>query len=182
MSPQVKHIISKEIGVYATPILQPTTPVAHLATGLAIHAYLPMNPCRLPQPSLADRLFFADASGESALTPITRGATLQLTHGGGHYHMDHHTGQTTYEASSHGELGAMADAIAEIAAHLPADLPHILRVWFVVDATVNTHLLLRIARQPLHKATATSLDTQPSPLRPTPHRETRVPRTPIRKW
>ena len=146
--------------MYATPILQPTPPVAHLATGLAIYAYLPMNPCRLPQPSPEDRLFFTDASGESALTPITGGATLQLTHTGGHYHMDHHTGHTTCGASSHGELGAMADAITEIAAHLPAHLPHIVRVWFLVDATVETHLLLRIARQPLHKATATSLGTQ----------------------
>ena len=119
-----------------------------------------MNPCRLPQPSPADRLFFADASSESALTPITWEATLQLTHTGGHYHMDHHTGHTTYGASSHGELGAMADAIAEIAAHLPAHLPHIVRVWFVVDTTVDTHLLLRIARQPLHNATTTSLSTQ----------------------
>ena len=160
MSPQAKHIISKGIGEYATPVLQPTTPVAHLTMRLAIYAYLPMNPCRLPQPSLADRLFFTNASGESALTPITGGATLQLTHTGGHYHMDHHTGHTTYGASSHGELGAMADAIAEIAAHLPAHLPHIVRVWFVVDATVDTHLLLRIARQPLHKAIATSLGTQ----------------------
>ena len=74
--------------------------------------------------------------------------------------MDHHTGHTTYGASSHGELGAVADAIAEIAAHLPAHLLHIVRVWFVVVATVDTHLLLRIARQPLHKATATSLSTQ----------------------
>ena len=74
--------------------------------------------------------------------------------------MDHHTGHTTYGASSHGELGAMADAIAEIATHLPAHLPHVVRVWFVVDATVDTHLLLRMARQPPHKATATSLSTQ----------------------
>ena len=160
MSPQAKHIISKVIGVYATPILQPTTPVAHLTTGLAIYAYLPMNLCRLPRPSPADQLFFTDASGESALAPITGGATLQLTHTGGHYHMDNHTGRSTYKASFHGQLGAMADAIAEIAAHLPAHLPHIVRVWFVVDATVDTHLLLRIARQPLHKATATSLSTQ----------------------
>ena len=85
MSPQAKHIISKGIGVYATPVLQPTTPVAHLTTGLAIYAYLPMNPCRLPQPSSADWLFFTDASGESALTPLIGGATLQLTHTGGHY-------------------------------------------------------------------------------------------------
>ena len=160
MSPQAKHIISKRIGVDATPILQPTTPVAHLTTGLAIYAYLPMNPCRLPQPSAADLPFFTDASGESALTPITGGATLQLTHTGGHYHMDHHTYHTTYGASSHGELRAMANAIAEIATHLPAHLPHLLRVWFVVDATVDTHLLLRIARQPLYKATATRLRTQ----------------------
>ena len=125
-----------------------------------MYAYLPMNPCRLPQPSPADRLFFNDASGESALTPITGGATLRLTHIGGHYHIDHHTGHTPYGASSHGDLGAMADAIAEIAAHLPAHLPHIVRVWFVVDATVDTHLLLRIARHTLHKATATSLGTQ----------------------
>ena len=40
----------------------------------------------------------------------------------------------------------MANAITEIAAHLPAGLPHIVRVWFVVDATVDTHLLLRIGR------------------------------------
>ena len=160
MTPKGKQIISKGIGVYATPVLQPTTPVAHLTMGLAIYAYLRINPCRLQQPSPVDRLFFTDASGESALTPITGGATLQLTHTGGHYHMDHHTGHTTYRASSHGGLGAMADAIAEIAAHLPAHLPHIVRVWFVVDATVVTHLLLRIARQPLHKATARSLGTQ----------------------
>ena len=127
--------------MYATPILQPTTPVAHLATGLAIYAYLPMNPCRLPQPSPADRLLFTDASCESALPPITGGGTLQLTHTGGHYHMDHHTGHTTYGASSDGELGAMADAITEIAAHLPTHSPHIVRVWFVVDATshMSTH-------------------------------------------
>ena len=118
-----------------------------------------MNPCCLPQPSPAALLFFTDASGKPALTPITGGGTLQLTHTGGHYHMDHHTSGTIYGASSHGELGAMAAAIADISAHLPAHLPHILRVWFVVDATVDTHLLLRISRQPLHKATATSLGT-----------------------
>ena len=160
MSPHTKRIISKGIGVYATPILQPTTPVGHLTTGLTIYAYLPMNPCRLPQPSQADLLFFTDASGESALTPISGGATPQLTHTGGHYHMDHHTGYTTYRASSHGQLGARADAITKISAHLPARLTRVVWVWPVVDAAVDTHLLLHIARQPLHKATATSLGTQ----------------------
>ena len=155
MSTQAKHIISKGVGVYATPILQPTTPVAHLTTGLAIYSHLPMNPCRLQQPSPAELLFLTDASGESALTPITGGATLQLTHIWGHYDMDHHMGQTTYGAFSHGELGAMANAITETATHLPAHLLHVVR-----DATVDTHILLRIARQPLHKATAASLGTQ----------------------
>ena len=160
MSLRAKHIISKLTGVCATPILQPKTPVAHLTTGLAIYAYLPMNPCRLPQPSPTDLLFFTDASGESSLTPITRWATLQLTHIEGHYRMDHHTDHTTYGASSHGEPGAMANAIARIAAHLRVLLLHVVRAWFVVDATVDTHLLLRIARQPPHKATATSLGTR----------------------
>ena len=160
MSPQAKGIISKGKGVYASPILQPTTLVAHLTTGLAIYAYLPMNPCLLPQPSPTDLLFFTAASGKSALTPITGGANLQLTHTREHYHMDHHTGHTTYGASSHGKIRAMANAIAKIAVHLPVHLPHVVRVWFIVDATVDTHLLLRIARQPLHKATTTSLGTQ----------------------
>ena len=146
--------------MYPTPILQPRTPVAHLNTDLALYPYLPMNPCCLPQPSPADLVFFTDASGESALTPITGGATLQLTHTEGHYHMDQHTCHTTYGASSDGQLGAIADAIAKIAAHLPPLLTHVVRVWFLVDATVDTHLLLRIARQPLHKATAMSLGTQ----------------------
>ena len=74
--------------------------------------------------------------------------------------MDHHTGHTTYGASSHGELGAMADVITRLAATLPANLPQVVRGWLVVDATVNTHVLLHIARQPLHKATATSLSTK----------------------
>ena len=103
-------------------------------------------------------LFWSPLSSSLSPQPRPR-STLQLTDTEGHYHMDHHTGHTTYGASSHGELEAMADAIAEIAAHLPAHLPHIVRVWFVVDATVDTHRLLRIARQPLHKATATSLGT-----------------------
>ena len=50
MSPHAKRLISKGIGVCGTPILQPATPVAHLTTGLAIYAYLPMKLFGLPQP------------------------------------------------------------------------------------------------------------------------------------
>ena len=125
VSPRAKRIISRGVGVYATPILQPTAPVMHLATGLAMYTYLPMNLCRLPQPWPTDLIFFTDASGESAPTPITWGGPLQLTHTEGQYHMDHHTGHTTYGAPSHGELGAMADTITRLAATLPDNLPHV---------------------------------------------------------
>ena len=155
MLPHAKSIISKGIGVYATPILQPTTPVAHLTTGSDIYAYLPMNSCRLQQPSPADLVFLTDASVESALTLLTGEATLQLTHTEVHYHRDHHTGHTTYGAYWHGELGAMAEGITRVAATLPAHPQHIVGVWFVMDATV-----LRKVRQPVHRATATSLETQ----------------------
>ena len=141
-------------------MLQPTTPGGHLTTGLAIYAYLAMKPCCLQKPSPAEVIFFTDASGESTLTSITGGVTLQLTHTEELYHMDIHMGHTTYQASSKGDPGAMADAITRLAATLPANLPRVLQVWFAVDPTVNTHLLLRIAGQPLHKATATSLSTQ----------------------
>ena len=117
--PRSKRIISKGIGIYATAVLQPTTLVARLTTGLTIHAYLPMNRVRY-----------------------------------------HNMSYTTYRASSHGELGSMANTITRLAAKLPAHLPHTVRVWFVVDATVDTHLLLRRARQPLKKATATKLGTE----------------------
>ena len=62
-----KRIISKGIGIKASPALQQMTPVARLTSGLAVYAYLPKNPCRLPQPSPADLIFFTDASGESAI-------------------------------------------------------------------------------------------------------------------
>ena len=87
----------------------------------------------------------------------------------------------------------MADAISRFAATLPAFLPHVVRVWFVVDATVDTQLLLRITRQPLHKATATSFGTEALmlwralrslppyvPLRPGQRRVAGVPQAPIR--
>ena len=107
-----------------------------------------------------DLSLFTDASGESAVTPITGGATLQLTHSEGQYHMDHRMGHTTYGAFSHGKLGAMAHTKPKLAATLPANLQHVVRVCFVVDATVDTHQLLRIAGEPLHKDTTTSLGTE----------------------
>ena len=59
----------------------------------------------------------------------------------------------------------MADAIAKFAAHLSAQIQHIVWVWSVVDATVDTHLLLNKARRLLHKATVRSLGSQALLLR-----------------
>ena len=51
-------------------MLHPTTPVAHFTTGLAIYAYLPMNPCGLQQPSPADVVLFTEqASPPSRPSP-----------------------------------------------------------------------------------------------------------------
>ena len=85
---------------------------------------------------------------------------MQLTYAAGQYHMDHQSGHTTYRASSHGVLGAMAGAMTRLASTVRANMPHTIRVWFIVDATVDTHLLLSIAGQPLHKATESTLGTQ----------------------
>ena len=90
VSPRVKHIISEGVGIYVGLILQLMTPVAHLTTGLAIYAYLPKNPCLLPQPSPADLIFFFHHSGKFALFPITAGATLQLTYTEGQYSIGHY--------------------------------------------------------------------------------------------
>ena len=147
--------------MYAAQIIQPATLVAHLTRGLAAYAYLSMNPGCLRQPSPVDLIFFTDASGESARNPLAGGATARLTYTTGEYHMDQYTGHTIYGASFPRELGqAMADNITRLTTTLPANLPHTIIVWLLVDAAVNAHPLLRIARQPLHKATASSLSTQ----------------------
>ena len=191
MSPHAKRIISKGTGVYATPILQPNTPVAHLTTGVAIYPYLPMSPCRLPQASLADLLFFTDASGKSALTPITGGTTLQLTYTGGHYHMDHHTGHTTYRASSQGEPwghgGRHRRDRGPSTRPAPACCPGLVRSGRHCRHTPTpphskTTTPQSNRDEPRHRSTA-ALESppQPSPLRATSHRETRVPQAPIQK-
>ena len=191
MSPQAKHIISKEIGVYATPILRPTTPVAHLTTGLAIWAYLPMNQCRVPQPSPVLQLFFTDASGASAFTPITGGGHPAANqHWGtlphGPPHGPHHLrGLLPWGAGGHGQRHRRNSGppTRSPPAHRPGLVhgrrhcrhrptpPH------SKTTTPQSH-----RNEPRHPSTATlESPSQPSPLRPTPHRETRIPQAPIRK-
>ena len=192
MSPQAKHIISKGIGVYATPVLQPTTPVAHLTTGLAIYTYLLMNPCPLQQASPADRLFFTDASAESALTPITGGGHAAanphrgtLPHGPPHGPR-HLRGLLPRGAGSHGRRNRRnrGPPTRQPPAHRPGlvrgrrHCRHTPTPLHSKTTSSQSH-----PNEPRHPGTAAlESPSQPSPLRPTPHRETRVPQAPIRKW
>ena len=136
--------------MYGTHILHPTTPVGHLTAGLPIYAYLPMNPCRLPQPSAGERTLL-----HRRLRQIRPHAHYQ----GGQPAANQHRG-TLPHGPPHGPhhlRGLLPRGTGGHArrhrrtSHRPAHLPHVVWVWFVVDATVDAHLLLRIARQPLHK-------------------------------
>ena len=178
--------------MYATPILQPTTPMANLTTGLAIYAYLPMNPCRLPQPSPADPLFFTDASGESALTSITGVATLQLTQNRGTLphgppHGQHHLGGLLPQGT--GDHGRRHHRKCDPPTRPPPasrpglvrsghHCPHTPTAPHSKTTTPQSH-----RNEPRHPSTATpESPPQPSPLRRTSYRETRIPQAPIRKW
>ena len=78
----------------------------------------------------------------------------------GRLHQHHLTGATIFAASSHGELKALAiivDAVND-SHHQPRDHTH--RLWVVVDAAVDFQTIPKLAWQPLHKATDSSLGTQ----------------------
>ena len=163
LNPAATGIIRQGLGVYATRRLRPdtNTPWATTERGAHIHAYQPTMPCRLPHPDNHNTVIFGDASDTTSLTPAAGGATLELkidTTGGLHQH--HLTGATIFGASSHGELKTLAivvDAVNDIHQE-PRDHPH--HVWVVVDAAVDFQIVRRLARQPLHKATDSSLGTQ----------------------
>ena len=70
------------------------------------------------------------------------------------------TGTTIFGASWHGELKTLAiivDAVAAIS-RTPQGQPH--HLWVVIDAAVDLQIVPRLARQPLHKGTDSSLGTQ----------------------
>ena len=69
-------------------------------------------------------------------------------------------GATIFGDSSHGELKTLAiivDAVNDTHEQ-PRDHAH--HVWVVVDAAVNFQMIRKLARQPLHKATNSSLGEQ----------------------
>ena len=107
-----------------------------------------------PLPDDQNSVIFPHASGRTGLTPAAGGAALAQLR-------QHHLERTTiFRASSHGDLKTLAiivDAGTDIC-KLPQTQPH--DVWVVRDAAVDFQILQRLAKQPLHKATDSSLGTQ----------------------
>ena len=163
MNPAATEIIRQGVGVSATRRLQPaaTTPWATTEPGARIHAYQPMTPCRVPYPDDHNTVIFADASGTTSLTPAAGGADLELmTDATGRLRQHYLTEATIFGAFSHGELKTLAiivDAVNDTHQE-PRDHTH--HVWVVVDAAVDFKIVRKLARQPLHKATDSSLGSR----------------------
>ena len=140
--------------------------MGHHGTGARIHAYQPTTPCRLPLPHDHNTVIFADASGTRSLTPAAGGAALELrTDATGRLHQHHLRGTTIPGASSHGELKTLAvivDAVNDTHQQ-PRDHAH--HVWVSVGAAVDFQIVRKLARQPLHQASESSLGTQALILR-----------------
>ena len=162
-NPAATEIIRQGVGVYATQRLQPaiTMPWATTEWGARIHAYQPTTPCPLRYPDDHNTVIFADASGTTSLTPAAGGAAMELrTDATGRLRQHHLTGATILRASSHGEwktLAVIVDAVTDTHQQ-PRDHTH--HVWVVVDAAVDFQIVRKLARQPLHKATNSSLGGQ----------------------
>ena len=163
MNPAAIEIIQQGVGVYATGRVRPVTTTMWTTTelGARIHAYQPTTPCRLPYADDHNTVIFADAPGTTSLTPAAGGAALELrTDATGRLRQHHLTGATIFGASSHGELKTLAvilDAVNDT--HQQAG-DHTHHVWVVVDAAVDFQIVRKLARQPLHKETDSSLGTQ----------------------
>ena len=166
MNAAATQIIDQGIGPHTSPKIKPPTakPCATTTRGACIHAYRPTTLCHLPRPDDQTTVSGADASGRTGITAAAGRAALELRPemaGGSQQH--HLTGATILGASSHRELktlAIMADTISTTQGQ-PQDHAH--PVWVVLDAAVDFQIIRRLARQPLHEATDSSLDT------PAPH-------------
>ena len=162
-NPAATENIRQGVGVYATRKLQPATTTQCAATeqGARVHAYQRTNPCRLPCPDNHNTVIFANESGTTSVTPAAQGAALELrTDATGRLHQHHFTGASIFWASCHGEFKTLAlivDAVKDTHQQ-PRDHTH--HVWVVVDAAVAFQIVRKLARQPLHKATDSSLGIQ----------------------
>ena len=132
MKPAATEIIHQGIGVYATGRLQPatTTPSASTEQGAQVHAYQLTALCRLPCPDDRNTVIFADASGTRNLTPAAGGAAFELP---------------TDTAVDYGNTTPRGPPCSGLSP---------------TDAAVDIQIVHKLARQPLHKVTDSSLDTQ----------------------
>ena len=78
----------------------------------------------------------------------------------GRLHEHHLTGATIFGTSSHGELKTLVIVVDAVNDTHQEPRDHTHHVWVVVDAAVDFQIVRRLARQPLHKATDSSLGTQ----------------------
>ena len=157
LTPRAQAIMTHGIRVYAAPLLQPTQITTRTAQGSPVYVYHPTAIARLPIPSDSDIVYFTDASGTQQRTPTVGCASVRLTGHADGLHVEHHTGATVFEASSHGELRTLADAVK--ATPSPATIRS-RNIWVVVDATIDVHLTRRLADLHLHKALGSGLNTQ----------------------
>ena len=137
------------------------TPWATTERGARIHAYQPTTPCRLPHPDDQNTVICADAGGTTSLTPAAGGAALELkADTTGRLHQHHFTGAAIIGASSHGELKTLAIVVNAVNDTHQEPREHTHHVWVVVEAAVDFQMVRKLERQPLHKATDSSLGTQ----------------------
>ena len=157
LTPRAQAIITQGIGLYATPLLQPTQTTTRTAQGNPIYIYHPKVIARLPVPSVTDIILFTDASGTHQRTPTVSSASVRFTQRADGLHVEHHTGASIFGVSGHGELRTLADAL--IATPPPTTIrPR--NIWVVVDATVDIHLTKRLTELPIRRALESGLTTQ----------------------
>ena len=95
------------------------------------------------------------------MPPAPRGAVLELrTDATGRLHQHHPTGATNFWTSIHGELKTLAIIVDAVNDTLQQPRDHANHVWVVVDAAVDFQIVRKLAWQPLHKATGSSLGTK----------------------
>ena len=104
LTQRAQAIITQGIGVYATPLLQPTQITTRNAQGNPVYVYHPTAIARLPVPSNTDIIYFTDPSGGQQRTPVVGCASARITRRADGLHVDHHTGASIFWASSYGEL------------------------------------------------------------------------------
>ena len=101
LTPRLQAIITQVIGVYVTPLLQPTQVTTRTAKGYPVYIYHPTAIARLPVPSNSDIICFTDASGTQQRSPMVGCASMRITRRVDGLHVEHHTGATIFGASSH---------------------------------------------------------------------------------